>query len=281
MIEFSDEELMNYVREDVPYGDLTTYLQDASHVKARLNIFTREPVVVSCIKEAGRIGELLGLKVHFAYPTGKIAKANQTLLELEGSYEALHHAWRSAQKLLEFSCKIATFAHEMVSIIHSHNPKCELLTTRKSFPFAKKFCMKSILEGGAFPHRLGLSETILLFPHHRILYENQDQFLNAIKKLQERVPEKHVVVETSTFEEAKLLLDNKVTVLQVDKASPEVLEKIVAYKNSTNKDAKILAAGGIGLKNVHEYAKTGVDGIVTSAVYVAGMANIGSQMERF
>jgi molybdenum transport protein len=141
--------------------------------------------------------------------------------------------------------------------------------------------MKSILEGGAFPHRLGLSETILLFPHHRILYENQDQFLNAIKKLQERVPEKHVVVETSTFEEAKLLLDNKVTVLQVDKASPEVLEKIVAYKNSTNKDAKILAAGGIGLKNVHEYAKTGVDGIVTSAVYVAGMANIGSQMERF
>jgi molybdenum transport protein len=280
VIVFSDEELMRYVREDVPYGDLTTHLQDACNVKARLNIYTREPIVVACIEEASRIGELLGVQVRFAIRRGGFANANQTLLEFEGSYEALHHVWRSAQNLLEFSCKIATVTHDMVTKIGEFNPKCELLTTRKSFPFAKQFCIKSVMAGGGFPHRLGLSETILLFPQHRILYDTQDAFLSAVKRMQERAPEKHVAVETESLEEAKILLQNGVDLLQVDKASPKVLEQIVTCKDDLNPKAKILAAGGIGPKNVQEFAKTGVDGIVTSAVYAVGMANLGSVMER-
>ncbi len=280
MIVFSDNELMSYVSEDVPCGDLTTHLQKACNVKARLNIYTRERIVASCVKEVSRIGELFGARVCFSVREGEIAQAEQTLLEFEGSYEALHHVWRSAQNLLEFSCKIATVTHDMVVKIHEINPKCELLSTRKSFPFAKKFCIKSVMTGGGFPHRLGLSETILLFPQHRVLYENQDQFLSAVKKMQEKAPEKLVSVETNTFEEAKILLQHGVESLQVDKASPQTLEKIVTYKEQFNPRARILAAGGIGPKNVQEFAKTGVNGIVTSAIYSVGMANLGSVMER-
>ena len=56
------------------------------------------------------------------------------------------------------------------------NSNCELLGTRKNFPFAKKFCIKSIMSGGAMPHRLGLSETVLFFPNHRVVYEDKHDF---------------------------------------------------------------------------------------------------------
>jgi nicotinate-nucleotide pyrophosphorylase len=34
----------------------------------------------------------------------------------------------------------------------------------------------------------------------------------------------------------------------------------------------------MNLKNAKEYASTGIDGIVTSALYGQGMANIGTRM---
>jgi molybdenum transport protein len=279
MIVFSDEELMRYVREDVPYGDATTHLQGAYHAKARLMIYTREPIVVSGIDEAKRIATLLGAQVRFAVSARSHAKAEQTLLEIEGPYEALHQIWRSAQNLLEFGCKIATVTHDMVAAIRAVNPVCELLTTRKSFPFAKRFCMQSVLAGGGLPHRLGLSETILLFPQHRALYANEKEFFVAIKAMQARAPEKRVAVETRDYEEACVLLENGVDLLQVDKATPETLARITAYKQSHAPHARIVAAGGITPSNVQTYAKTGVDGIVTSYVYSCGMANLGSVVE--
>ncbi len=202
MINFSDEELMRYVREDAPYGDLTTWLQDAPSAEARFRIYTREPIIVSCIDEASRIATLLGTKVNFALPSRSQAKPKDVLFEAQGNYEALHQVWRSAQNLLEFSCQIATVTHNMLLDIREVNPHCELLTTRKTFPFAKHFCIQSILAGGALPHRLGLSETILLFPQHRILYKNKKDFIKAVKDMQLRTPEKRVSVETETYEAA-------------------------------------------------------------------------------
>ena len=63
------------------------------------------------------------------------------------------------------------------------NQKCELLTTRKTFPLSKRFCIKAAICGGATPHRLGLSETILFFDGHRIIYKNNEEFYEAVKNI--------------------------------------------------------------------------------------------------
>lgn len=54
----------------------------------------------------------------------------------------------------------------MVDAAHAVNPRCEVLTTRKSMPGAKDLLTGAVMAGGAFPHRLGLSETVLVFDHH-------------------------------------------------------------------------------------------------------------------
>ncbi|MBN2250435.1 MAG: molybdenum ABC transporter, partial [Campylobacterales bacterium] len=60
MLRIDDHTLMEYLKEDVPYFDLTTALQESSGKRAKLEIFTREEVIVSCSEEAKRVAELLG-----------------------------------------------------------------------------------------------------------------------------------------------------------------------------------------------------------------------------
>ena len=134
------------------------------------------------------------------------------------------------------------------------------------------------MSGGAMPHRIGLSETILFFAHHRIIYESQNKFYESLKDIKYKAVEKKIVVESADFEDAKALMLHGADVLQIEKASPALLKQIIAYKNEHYQNVKILATGGIKKENVQDFALTGVDGIVTSALYSCGMADMGSRI---
>lgn len=279
MYNLTDNELLGYINEDIPYFDLTTYLQDKNDKKAVLKIFTREDIIASCMEEAKRIAELLNCEVTNHLPSKSEVKKGETILEFKGSYEDVHKAWRACQIMLEYSCKIATYTKNMKEKIDEVNSSCELLTTRKTFPFAKKFCIKAIMTGGAMPHRLGLSETILIFPQHRSVYEDEKTFLDEIKNFKIKAPEKKIVIETESFDDAVNLMKHGADVLQVDKIEFDVLKQIVEYKNENFPHVNILAAGGININNVAQYAQLGIDGVVSSAMYNCGMANLGSKLE--
>ncbi|MBD3789709.1 MAG: molybdenum ABC transporter [Campylobacterales bacterium] len=210
----NDYTLMEYFKEDVPYLDLTTSLQEIPKTNVKLEIFTREDVIVSCSEEAKRLAKLLGCETTHFIPSTQKANRGETILSLIGPYATVHQIWRSVQNILEYSCKIATYTHQMKEAIHSVNPHCELLTTRKNFPFAKSFCIRSIINGGALPHRLGLSETILFFPHHRVIYPSNEAFYDTIAIFKAKAPEKKIVIESETFEEAKLLMQKGADVVQ-------------------------------------------------------------------
>lgn len=275
----SDFELQEYIKEDLPYFDLTTYLQDCKGKKAKLKVFTREDITVSSTEEAARIVKLLSCEVLFFVPSKSRLKKDETLIEFEGDYNSVHQAYKLVQVLLEYSCKIATTTNKMVTLIKEINPFCELLTTRKSFPFAKKFCINSILNGGAMPHRLGLSETILFFKQHREIYTSNKEFYQKINSFKKMAPEKKVVVESSCFEDIKALMEYGVDVIQIDKGSLELIKEAVSHKNRyCYENIKLLAAGGINISNVQEFVQTGVDGIVTSSLYNCGMADLGTKL---
>lgn len=57
--------------------------------------------------------------------------------------------------------------------------------------------------------------------------------------------------------------------MQLDKLSPEEVSAIVEERNKVNKNLIIIAAGGINLSNVEQYAATMVDVIVSSCFFHA------------
>lgn len=71
----------------------------------------------------------------------------------------------------------------MVKAARSVNPDVAVVTTRKSFPGAKRIAIKAIIAGGALPHRLGLSETILPFKQHTAFLGGLGEFLKILPDL--------------------------------------------------------------------------------------------------
>ena len=279
MFNLSISELETYIQDDIPYFDLTTSLQNYNNIKAQIEVYTREDIIVSCSEEAVKIAELLNCKVEFYEKSKTKINKGSTILKYSGDYENIHKACKLTQVFLEYSCKISTYAYEMKEKIEKTNTKCELLTTRKTFPFSKRFCIKAALCGGAMPHRLNLSETILFFEGHRILYKNNIDFYEDLKKIKTKIPEKKLIVESNNFEDSKNLMEIGVDVIQLDKIDFEELEKVITYKNENFPEVKILVAGGINLNNIEKYASYKIDGVVTSSVYNCGMADISSRLK--
>ena len=279
MFNLSIQELEKYIQDDIPYFDLTTSLQNCNNTIAQIEVFTREDIIVSCSEEAAKIVELLNCKVDFFVKSKNKVEKDGTILKFSGLYEDIHKAWRLTQILLEYSCKISTYSYQMKEKIEKINPSCELLTTRKTFPFSKRFCIKAAFCGGAMPHRLNLSETVLFFEGHRILYKNNEEFYEDLKRIKTKIPEKKLNVESESFEDSINLMKTGVDVIQLDKIDFEELEKIITYKNENFPNVKILVAGGINLTNIEKYASYKIDGVVTSSVYNCGMANISSRLK--
>ena len=278
MIKLSDAEILAYIGEDLPYFDLTTSLQGIRK-NAILTILPREDVTVSCVDVAARITQLLGCEAQIYVPNSAVAAAKEPIVKISGSYDDVHKAWKLAQICLEYACKIATYARAMNEAAKSVNPKCEILATRKSFPFAKKFCLKAVLEGGCGVHRLNLSDSVLFFKNHIKAYGSYDEFLAQIPTFKAKAPERKIAVECENLNDCEALLRAGAAVVQCDKFTPRSVKQAVGLRDKIAPNAALVASGGINLKNVREFAGTGADALVTSAMYTQGMADITAVLE--
>jgi molybdenum transport protein len=63
--------------------------------------------------------------------------------------------------------------------------------------------------------------------------------------------------------------------VQFDKVPPDQLTPWCAELKARFPGLIVLSAGGVGPKNVQDYARTGVDGIVLSSVFHAKPADLG------
>ena len=278
MIKINDAEILAYIGEDLPYFDLTTSLQGIRK-NAVLTILPREDVTVSCIDVAASIARLLGCEVQICVPNSAVAAANEPIVKISGSYDDVHKAWKLAQICLEYACKVATYARAMNEAAKSVNPKCEILATRKSFPFAKKFCLKAVLEGGCGVHRLNLSDSVLFFKNHIKAYDSYEEFLAQISTFKAKSPERKIAVECENLGDCEALLRAGADVVQRDKFIPAAVKRAVGLRDKIAPNAALVASGGINLKNVIEFAVAGADALVTSAMYTQGMADITAVLE--
>ena len=65
----------------------------------------------------------------------------------------------------------------------------------------------------------------------------------------------------------------------MDKLAPNIIKDIVNERNKTNKHIVIIAAGGINLTNIEDYANTGAEVIVSSSFFHASPLDIKALME--
>ena len=268
-----DAEIDRWLAEDVPFGDLTTHALGIGERPGRMVFAARDAMVVVASEEAARLLVRVGCTVGERRPSGCTTDAGAPLLMAEGPAAALLASWKMAQTLMEYASGIATVARHLVEIARAVNPAVVVACTRKTFPGTKAISLKAILAAGAVPHRLGLSETVLVFPEHRAFLAGESQS-SALARLKVACPERKIEVEVDSLDDAVSAARAGADVVQLEKLPPETVAAIVARLADTAPHAKVAAAGGVKPANAADYARAGAHILVTSAPYFAPPADI-------
>ncbi len=268
MVRIPHARIEQIIAEDVPYIDLTSMVLGIDSQRGRMEFYTRQDCVLAGVQVVKRIAEQVGCCVISSCEDGETLVAEKTFMTLEGSAADLHAAWKVCLNTFDHLSAVATKTREMVEAAHRGNPSCEILTTRKSMPGVKDLLTEAVLIGGAFPHRLGLSETVLVFDHHMTFLGGFDAFLEQIPAIKTRCVEKKLFVEANA-EQALRLAKVGVDGIQLEKIPVEELAALVQAIRQINPYVTLVAAGGINPDNAQAYAATGVDGLATTAPFSA------------
>ena len=269
-----DSDIESFIEEDVPFGDLTTHLLGIGQCLGRIVFATREDTTLCCTEEAAKVLQKCGATISLCMPSGTKLPVGSQFLIAEGSANSLHAGWKVALNLLEYASGIASRTHRIVKKCREVNPALSIVTTRKCFPGTKKVSIKAVVAGGALPHRLGLSESVLVFKQHTAFLGRLESFLNFVDELRQKARETKIIVEADSVAEALLIAQGGVDILQLDKIAPSVLADTVKSIRAINPSILISAAGGINEANASEYAATGIDIVVLSSVYFGKPSDI-------
>lgn len=261
----NDTQLSTLLHDDVPWGDITTHSLGIGTQLGQLSFQTRQTMTVCGTEEACRLFELAGAQATRVLASGASAQAGDLLLQASGPVASLHHAWKTAQTLVEWASGISSATAAIVAAAKGVAVAC----TRKNVPGTKALSAKAVRAGGGILHRLGLSETILVFAEHR-LFLNESP-VQTIQRLRRTQPEKKLAIEVANMSEALVWAQAGAEVLQLEKFTPEAVAacRLALAEIQLPTRPLLAAAGGIHAGNAAAYVAAGADFLVTSAPYWA------------
>ncbi|MDD3443621.1 ModD protein [Sulfurimonas denitrificans] len=259
---------MDLLFEDAGYFDLTTYGLGIGEKKGVMSFAPKAEIVLCGVDEVRTILNNLEIQHTFFKKNGEKVMAQEVILECKAEASKLHKAWKISQNIFEYMSGIATYTHKMVTLAKEVNPNISVSTTRKNFPTAKELMLKAVICGGGAPHRIGLFDSILIFEQHLNFFSDKAELEKSFKKLKYAFIEKKVAVEVESFEQALYFASLGADILQCEKMEYETLKKCITLKEQYP-HLLLSATGGINESNIAEFAKCGVDFIVTSSPYHA------------
>ncbi|UXM95670.1 ModD protein [Bartonella sp. HY329] len=274
MICLNDNMLLSMLDDDCPYGDITTNGLGLTKVNAEITMTARTDMTLCGVEEAARLFHLKHINITQFFKSGDALNAGDVILSGTGKAGAIHEVYKVAQTFMEILSGIASATANIVKEAKAGNSDCHVTCTRKHMPGVKKAALKAINSAGASPHRLGLSDFVLIFAEHRNLFAPDISLENYIMNLRNAAPERKIAIESNNVAEALEFAKAGADIIQMDKVS---LEDIAQLKTAflTFKNPPLLsAAGGINAQNAKSFAQAGADILVTSQPYYAAPKDV-------
>lgn len=273
------EKLERLLFDDAPHGDLTTDLLGIASEPGLMTFSARKPMVLALAAEAAAIIEMAGAQVEQVSRDGEALRAGMEILRARGPAGALLRGWKVAQTLVEIWSGVATAAREIVESARTAAPDICVACTRKNTPGVKDFSAAAVRAGGAVMHRLGLSETVLVFPEH-LGFLPDEPLERTVARLRKNAPEKRLVIEAGDVDEAFRAAQAGFDVIQAEKFKPDDIARLVERVSALQNRPTIAAAGGVNAGNAADYARAGADMLVTSAPYWAAPRDVSVRIAR-
>jgi molybdenum transport protein len=274
----SRSELEALLSDDAPYGDLTTRSLCIDQKPAHMTFAARGAMIAAEVESAVALLELAGCVAAAQATSGDALAPGAPILAACGPADAVHRGWKVAQTLIESWSGVATAARAIVDAARAVKPSIAVACTRKTIPGTKSFAVRAVHAGGASMHRLGLSESVLVFPEHRVFLDGIP-LAEIVVRLRRAAPEKKLVIEATSVDDALAASQAGFDVVQAEKFDPSQIEALVGALAATRNRPLIAAAGGINSDNAAAYARAGADILVSSMPYFAPPRDVSVRIE--
>jgi len=259
--------LLQFIEEDAPSGDLTS-AAIIPDITCNAVIRAEQDGIIAGLEEASLLFSHFGVSVRHLVNDGDSVGENNSLLFLNGDAKKILLVERTALNIIGRMSGIATQTRKLADIVSAVNPSCSVAATRKTCPGLRILDKKAVKIGGGDPHRMNLSEGILIKDNHLALVSLPDAML-AAKKVSAY---KKIEVEVETPENALFAAKAGADIIMLDNMNPDQISRTIRILNSENlRDCVLIElSGGIEESSLSRYAALDVDmislGVLTHSV---------------
>jgi nicotinate-nucleotide pyrophosphorylase (carboxylating) len=185
------------------------------------------------------------------------------LARLEGPARRLLEAERVLLNFLQRLSGIAT--HTAAHVRALGRTHTRLIDTRKTTPGWRMLEKYAVACGGAWNHRLGLFDRVLIKDNHLAASgaTRGDRLAAAVRLARRRAPDLAIEVEVDELAQLPPVLDAGADVVLLDNFTPAQLRRAVALVAGR---ARTEASGGVTLRSLPALAHLGLDFISSGAL---------------
>jgi len=255
--------LLRFIDEDSPFGDVTSDTV-IPEITCRAVIRAEQEGVIAGISEAQALFTHFGIAAKPGKRDGDTVIPHDIILTLAGNAKGILLVERTALNIIGRMSGIASQTRKLSKIVSGVNPRCRIAATRKTSPGFRALDKKAVLLGGGDPHRMSLSDGILIKDNHLMLVPLAD----AIRSARTGSAFRKIEAEVETAEDALTAAKEGADIILLDNMTPRrVRETLDALKRAGLRDqVTIELSGGIDEKTLPEYAALEVDVISMGAL---------------
>ena len=255
-----DAFLLRAIEEDSPYGDKTVEALSLAGTVSGV-FLAKEDFVLCGLQAAFRVFELIDAACAFVpfFEDGKAMKGGDRIGRVAGDLGALLKAERPALNLLQRLSGIATIARSASAEIEGTGAK--VLDTRKTTPGLRMLEKYAVRAGGAFNHRMGLSDGILIKDNHIAAVGSLTEAVRRAKSNAGHLW--RVEVEVANLDEFREAVAAGADLILLDNMTVEDMARAASERPG---GVLLEASGGMRPGTLRPVAETGVDFISVGAL---------------
>lgn len=260
-----DDIIEQALQEDIGPGDHTTLATVTPGAIKKARLIIKEKGILAGMDIAKKVFYKTDPATQFKMflHDGMAVGDGDVGFEVAGSAACILPAERVALNFLQRLSGIATYTHQMVSLLKGL--KTKVTDTRKTTPLWRELEKYAVRVGGGYNHRFGLYDMILIKNNHIDYAGGIAPALHSVGQyLAKHDLKLPVEIEVRDFKELdEVLATGGVDRIMLDNFPPADLKeavRLIAGRYETE------ASGGITIANVRAYAEAGVDFISVGAL---------------
>ncbi len=257
----ADELILQALKEDIPFGDISADAVLAEASRGYVDLIAKQSGVIAGLKVFSRVFELIDedIDIELMVTDGDIVRAGQMLAVLRGDLHSLLSGERTALNYLQHMSGIATYTRSLADILEGSGTK--LLDTRKTTPCNRIFEKYAVRVGGGSNHRFSLSDGVMLKDNH---IAAAGGIKNAVKMAKSAVPfVRKIEVETETLDMVREAVEAGADIIMLDNMDYDTVKEALQIIGGR---AETECSGNITVENIAQFADLGVNYISSGAL---------------